>query len=99
MMAIWFLSSSWAQYLGGFVAQMAGTETVGGQVLNPQLALETSMGVFSWIGWIGILCGLVFFALSPLLKTWTHEVHLDQGAAAPEPIAPDNGTAAKKPIS
>ncbi len=54
MMAIWFLSSSWAQYLGGFIAQMAGTETVGGQVLDPAAALRTSLGVFEIIGWVGI---------------------------------------------
>jgi len=79
MMAIWFLSNSWALYLGGFVAQMAGTETVGGQVLDPQLALQTSMGVFSWIGWIGIGAGMFFFALSPLMRHWTHEIHLSPG--------------------
>ena len=96
MMAIWFLSSSWALYLGGFVAQMAGTETVGGQVLNPQLALETSMGVFNWIGWIGLGSGMVFFALSPILRHWTHEIHLSPGDPTPKAMAPDTGTVIKK---
>ncbi len=96
MMAIWFLSSSWALYLGGFVAQMAGTETVGGQVLNPQLALETSMGVFNWIGWIGLGSGMVFFALSPILRHWTHEIHLSPGGPTPKAMAPDTGTVIKK---
>ncbi len=96
MMAIWFLSSSWALYLGGFVAQMAGTETVGGQVLNPQLALETSMGVFNWIGWIGLGSGMVFFALSPILRHWTHEIHLSPGDSTPKAMAPDTGTVIKK---
>ena len=96
MMAIWFLSSSWAQYLGGFVAQMAGTETVGGQVLNPQLALETSIGVFNWIGWIGILSGFVFFALSPVLRNWTHEIQLDPTATSRKGIDPDTGTIIEK---
>ncbi len=95
-MAIWFLSSSWALYLGGFVAQMAGTETVGGQVLNPQLALETSMGVFNWIGWTGLGSGMVFFALSPILRHWTHEIHLLPGDPTPKAMAPDTGTVIKK---
>jgi len=72
MMAIWFLSSSWAQYLGGFIAQMAGTETVGGQVLDPALALRTSLSVFEIIGWVGVGSGLVFLALSPVLRRWAH---------------------------
>ena len=97
MMAIWFLASAWAQYLGGFVAQMAGTETVGGQVLDPAAALQTSIGVFSWIGWIGIGCGLVFFLLSPLMRHWTHEIHLSPGDPSPKAMAPDTGTVIKKP--
>ena len=72
MMAIWFLSSSWAQYLGGFIAQMAGTETVGGQVLDPAAALRTSLSVFEVIGWVGVASGLVFLALSPVLRRWAH---------------------------
>jgi POT family proton-dependent oligopeptide transporter len=72
MMAIWFLSSSWAQYLGGFIAQMAGTETVGGQVLDPALALRTSIGVFKMIGWVGVGSGVFFLLLSPFLKRWAH---------------------------
>lgn len=72
MMAIWFLSSSWAQYIGGFIAQMAGTETVAGQVLDPAGALRTSLGVFEIIGWVGVGSGLIFLALSPVLKRLAH---------------------------
>jgi POT family proton-dependent oligopeptide transporter len=72
MMAIWFLSSSWAQYIGGFIAQMAGTETVAGQVLDPAGALRTSLSVFEMIGWVGVASGLVFLGLSPVLRRWAH---------------------------
>jgi proton-dependent oligopeptide transporter, POT family len=82
MMAIWFLSSSWAQYLGGFIAQMAGTETVGGQVLDPGLALRTSLGVFKFIGWVGVGSGFAFFVLSPILRRWAHGA--DDVATVPE---------------
>ena len=64
MMAVWFLSSSWAQYLGAFIAEHAATETLGGQVVDPRAALETSLGVFQVIGWAGVASGLLFFALS-----------------------------------
>ena len=35
MMAVWFLASSIAHFVGGMIAGAAGTETVGGQVLDP----------------------------------------------------------------
>jgi POT family proton-dependent oligopeptide transporter len=85
MMAIWFLSSAWAQYLGAFIAQMAGTETVGGRVLDPALALRTSLSVFNMIGWVGVASGMAFFALSPILRRWAHGA--DDPAAVPEASA------------
>lgn len=71
MMAIWFLSSSWAQYIGAYIAELAGTETIGGQVVDPRAALETSIGVFNMIGWFGVGCGVFFFILSAVLKRRT----------------------------
>ena len=53
---------------------MAGTETVGGQVVDPAAALRTSIEVFNWIGWIGVASGIVFFVLSTLLRHWEHSV-------------------------
>ena len=54
MMGVWFLSISVAQYFAGMVAQFATVETVGGQVTNLQVSLQTYLGVFTTIGWI---CG------------------------------------------
>lgn len=75
MMAVWFLASSIAQFLGGFIAGWAGTETVGGQVLDPKAALDTSLGVFQMLGWWGIGFGIFFIALSPIAKRWAHGVN------------------------
>jgi POT family proton-dependent oligopeptide transporter len=72
MMAVWFLASSWAQFIGGFVAKLAGTETVGGQVLDPAAALHTSIGVFQKIGWIGTGFGVLFLVMAPFIKAWAH---------------------------
>jgi POT family proton-dependent oligopeptide transporter len=72
MMAVWFLASSWAQFIGGFVAKLAGTETVGGQVLDPALALHTSIEVFQKIGFIGAGFGVLFLVLAPFIKGWAH---------------------------
>ena len=87
MMAIWFLSSSWAQYIGAFIAQMAGTETVGGRVLDPALALNTSLSVFNMIGWVGVGSGIAFFVLSPFLRRWAHDAEV---TVAPQKTAAQN---------
>jgi POT family proton-dependent oligopeptide transporter len=74
MMGVWFLSISVAQYVAGAVAQVASVETVGGQVTNLQVSLETYAGVFWKIGLISIFIGLFLLALSPFLKRWMHGV-------------------------
>jgi POT family proton-dependent oligopeptide transporter len=72
MMAVWFLSSSIAHFIGGVIAGRLGSATVGGQVLDPQAALETSLGGFHWLGWTGVGLGVVFVLLSFLIKHWAH---------------------------
>jgi proton-dependent oligopeptide transporter, POT family len=72
IMATWFLASSWAQFIGGKVAQLTATETVGGQVLDPAKALATYTQVFAMIGWAGLGAGVLMLVLSPFLKHWAH---------------------------
>jgi proton-dependent oligopeptide transporter, POT family len=74
LMATWFLSSSWAQYLGGFVAKLAAVETVAGQVLDPQAALSTYVGVFGQLGWWTIGIGIGLGLASPILKKLAYGV-------------------------
>ncbi len=74
LMATWFLSSSWAQYLGGFVAKLAAVETVAGQVLDPGKALQTYVDVFGQLGWWTIGIGVLLGLASPLLKKLAHGV-------------------------
>jgi POT family proton-dependent oligopeptide transporter len=74
MMGLWFLSISCAQYVAGVVAQFASVETVGGQVTNLKVSLETYAGVFETIGYISIGIGAVLLAVSPLIKKWMHGV-------------------------
>ncbi len=74
MMGVWFLSSAMAQYVGGIVAQFASTETVGGEVLNAEVSLETYLGVFQTIGIWGIGFGVVLLVLWPFLKKGMHGV-------------------------
>lgn len=74
LMATWFLSSSWAQYLGGFVAERAAVDTIGGQVLDPGAALSTYVAVFGQLGWWTIGIGIALGLASPWLKRLAHGV-------------------------
>ncbi len=74
MMGVWFLSISVAQYVAGIVAQFASVETVGGQVTNLQVSLNTYTGVFQSIGITSMVVGGVLFVVSIPLKKWMHGV-------------------------
>ena len=72
MMAVWFLASSIAQFVGGKIAGLMGTETVGGQVLDPQGALATSLDGFNKLGTWGVGIGVAFILISFLIKGWSN---------------------------
>jgi POT family proton-dependent oligopeptide transporter len=74
MMGVWFLSISVAQYFAGIVAQFASVETVGGQVTNLKVSLDTYTGTFTTIAWIAIGAGVLLFLLSWPLQKWMHGV-------------------------
>ncbi|MFM9827386.1 MAG: peptide MFS transporter [Sphingomonas sp.] len=74
MMGVWFLSIAVAQYVAGIVAQFASVETVGGQVTNLKVSLDTYVGVFTTISEISIALGALLLLLSFPLKKWMHGV-------------------------
>ncbi|MBN8816179.1 MAG: peptide MFS transporter [Sphingomonas sp.] len=74
MMGVWFLSISVAQYVAGVVAQFASVETVGGQVTNLKVSLDTYTHTFTTIAWVAIGLGVLLFLLSFPLKKWMHGV-------------------------
>ncbi len=74
MFGVWLMASAVAPYVGGIVAQLASTETIGGKVLNAQVSLETYMGVFQTIGIAGLIAGAVALVLSPILKRGMHGI-------------------------
>jgi POT family proton-dependent oligopeptide transporter len=74
MMGVWFLSISVAQYFAGIVAQFASVQTVGGQVTNLKVSLDTYTGTFTSIAWVAIGAGVVLFLLSWPLQKWMHGV-------------------------
>lgn len=75
MMGVWFLSSSVAHIVAGWIAQLTATDTVAGVVTNRALALETYGSIFGTIGWTGVGVGVVLLLLSPILKKGMAGVH------------------------
>ena len=74
MMGVWFLSISVAQYVAGVVAQFASVDTVGGQVTNLKVSLDTYTHTFTMIALIAIGLGLLLLLLSWPLRKWMHGV-------------------------
>jgi POT family proton-dependent oligopeptide transporter len=80
IMAIWFLGTAAAELIGGWIAALAGSATAAGQVLDPAMALKTSLAVFQTIGWTAAAVGAGFLALAPFIRAWAH---------APPPVDPE----------
>ena len=74
MMGVWFLSISVAQYFAGVIAQFASVDTVGGQVTNLKVSLDTYNGVFTTIALWAMGLGVLLLVLSWPLKKWMHGV-------------------------
>ncbi len=90
VMAVWYMALSMGNLVAGFIAGKASTETIGGQALDPAAALAQSLLVFKIVGLISIGIGVLFLALSPILKKWSHgsdDIHPEPGAE-PASIAP-----------
>ena len=93
MMAIWFLSSAWAQYIGGIIAGMTETESVAGSALSNEAALNASLDVFWILGWVGVSIGVVLSLASFVLKHMAHGAFTEK---TPEELA-EQAAAASKP--
>jgi POT family proton-dependent oligopeptide transporter len=90
VMAVWYMALAMANLFGGWIAGIASTETIGGQVLDPAAAMVQSLLVFKIIGLISIGIGVLFLALSPILKKWSHgsDDTNPEPAAEPASVAP-----------
>jgi proton-dependent oligopeptide transporter, POT family len=75
MMGVWFLSIAVAQYVAGVVAQVASVDTVGGEVTNPKLSLDTYVHVFTVIGWVSVAIGAVLLLLARPIRRLMHGVN------------------------
>lgn len=72
MMATWYLGSSIAQAVQAQITKLTAQTTVGGQVLDPALALKTYGDVFWTVGLWGIGIGVALGIASPFLNKLQH---------------------------
>ncbi len=92
MMAGWFMATAFSQYAAGLIAALTATDTVAGQVLDPERALSGYAQVFSTIGLIAIGLGIALGAGSFWLKRLGHGRAEDQAprtGTGPEQDAKD----------
>lgn len=76
MMGTWFLSSSFAQYLGGLIAALTGVsdETGAGVAPAPEVSVHVYGNVFGAVALIAVVVGLGLTLLSRTLARRTHGI-------------------------
>ncbi|MEQ1780719.1 MAG: oligopeptide:H+ symporter [Hyphomonadaceae bacterium] len=87
MMATWYLGSSIAQAVQAQITKLTAQETVGGQVLDPGLALKTYAEVFTNVGLWGIGIGIALGIASPFLNKLAHLQDKPRDGQTPAPQA------------
>ena len=70
MMGAWFLYSGLGNAMSGVIASMAGSETVGGEIVDKVAAKENYALVFGNVGWIGMGIGVLMLLVAPIVKGW-----------------------------
>ncbi|HHM12398.1 MAG TPA: hypothetical protein ENJ16_02520, partial [Planctomycetaceae bacterium] len=73
LMGSWFLATAFSQYLAAIISQFTGVgEGSGGDLPAPKDTVHIYGDVFGQVAIVAVICGLVCFAISPLLKRWMH---------------------------
>ncbi len=73
LMGSWFLATAFSQYLAAIISQFTGVgEGAGGDLPAPKDTVHIYGDVFGQVAIVAVICGLVCFAISPILKRWMH---------------------------
>ena len=77
MMGVWYLSSSFAQYAAGFIAQLTSVsgEGISADALNPIETVMVYGNVFGGIALIACSVGAFLVLISPLIRKGMHGVN------------------------
>lgn len=82
MMGTYYLGTAFSQYLAGIIATFTGVEEHGGSgptlIPPPVETLPLYSDVFYKIAIATVVAAVLMFAISPILKKWTHEEAFDQ---------------------
>jgi POT family proton-dependent oligopeptide transporter len=70
MMGMWFLASSYGQYLAGIIGSLMALPSDTGAQLSPTESLPIYTNIFGKIALAAALCGVLLLILSPWLKKW-----------------------------
>jgi proton-dependent oligopeptide transporter, POT family len=70
MMGVWFLASSYGQYLAGLIGSLMALpgESETGKTMAATESLAIYAGVFTKIAWASAACGIVLLLLYPWMK-------------------------------
>jgi proton-dependent oligopeptide transporter, POT family len=74
MMGCWFLAMAGGNYISGTIAAMTGSDTVGGEIVDPAAALAGYMDVYYTAGIYSIGVGVLALFLVPVLKHFMHGI-------------------------
>jgi proton-dependent oligopeptide transporter, POT family len=74
MMGCWFLAMAGGNYISGTIAAMTGSDTIGGEVIDPAAALANYMDVYYTAGIYSIGIGVLALLISPALKHFMHGI-------------------------
>lgn len=74
MMGCWFLAYAAGNYVSGTIAAMTGSDTIGGEVVDPAAALAKYLDVYATAGWFSIAVGVFAILLVPVLKHLMHGI-------------------------
>lgn len=70
MMGMWFLASSYGQYLAGLIGSLMAIPTDTGVKLSPVENLPIYTNIFGKIALVAAASGILLLLLSPILKRW-----------------------------
>ncbi len=68
MMGVWFFATASGSFAAGLIAAATGADAASGAEVGKQTVLD----VYSKIGWIAIIAGVVMIGISPLVKRLMH---------------------------
>jgi len=76
MMGMWFLASSYGQYLAGLIGSLMAipSEDATGKAMTATASLGVYTDVFTKIAWVSAACGVVLLILSPWLKKMMKDI-------------------------